>query len=88
MFNLRLINRLKSIKYVKNEEELLEDVLKSVRFYDPDILVGFEIQKLSWSFLIRRAVRLKMPDYCSYLSRLPKQKRESFMRIISQNKPS
>lgn len=77
-----MLKRVKSIEYVSKEEELLELIVKAVRKYDPDILAGFEIQKLSWSFLIRRAVRLKMADYCSQLSRLPKHKRESFMRVL------
>lgn len=77
-----VLKRLKSVKCVNKEEELFEIVLKAVRQFDPDILVGFEIQKSSWSFLVRRALRLKIVDYCSDLSRLPKQKRESFLRIF------
>jgi DNA polymerase zeta len=73
---------LQSIKYVDKEEDLLELLVKAVHKYDPDILVGFELQKLSWGFLMRRAIRLKIQDYCCQLSRLPKHKRESFMRIL------
>ncbi len=51
-------------------------------------LIGFEVQKLSWCFLCRRAVHLKLNDFCSQISRLPKLKRESLMRINLNRKPS
>lgn len=38
--------------------------------WDPDMLVGYEIQQLSWGYLIERASHLKL-DLCSKLSRIP-----------------
>ncbi len=38
--------------------------------HDPDILVGYEIQQLSWGFLFRRAAFLDM-NICAQVSRLP-----------------
>lgn len=86
-----LSNRFKSIRYVYKEEELFELFIKSVHHYDPDILVGFEIQKLSWCYLCRRAMKLNMNEFCNQISRLPKRKRESVMRINvdrKQNNPN
>ena len=43
-----LRKRFKSISYVYKEEELFERIKASIQLHDPDILVGFELQKLSW----------------------------------------
>jgi DNA polymerase zeta len=81
--------RLKSIDYVYKEEDLFEMFLKAIRFHDPDILIGFEIQKLSWCFLVLRANFLNLNEFCNQISRLPKQKRESVLRInLNRKKPS
>ena len=38
--------------------------------FDPDILVGYEVQMLSWGFLLQRANHLSW-DLTTALSRLP-----------------
>ncbi len=38
--------------------------------YDPDILVGYEIQQHSWGYLLERAAFLDV-DLCTQISRLP-----------------
>ena len=38
--------------------------------HDPDILVGYEIQQLSWGFLLQRAAFLDV-NLCAQISRLP-----------------
>ena len=73
--------RFMSISYAYKEEELFDFVLQAVSVYDPDILLGFEIQKMSWCYLVRRAIALNLNDFFPKLSRLPKNKRESVMRI-------
>ena len=40
-----------------------------VRF-DPDILVGYEVQMRSWGYLLQRAAALGV-DLCQQLSRVP-----------------
>ncbi len=60
---------------------MFELFIQDIQSNDPDIFIGYELQKLSWCFLCRRAVRLGLNDFCSQISRLPKMKRESFMRI-------
>ncbi|RMZ94920.1 DNA polymerase zeta catalytic subunit, partial [Brachionus plicatilis] len=83
-----LKKQIKSITYTYSEEDLVESFVRAVQFFDPDILVGFEIQKLSWCYVARRAIKLKILDFCSKISRLPKFKRESLMRINLAKKPS
>lgn len=83
-----LSKQIKSIIYAYKEEEIFEHFARAIHYFDPDILVGFEMQKLSWSYLLRRALRLKLNDYCSQISRLPKNKRESLLRINITKKPN
>lgn len=58
------------ITYVPTEEALLQEVVRLIRRWDPDILVGYEVEMLSWGFLLERAeaVGLRMQ---SLLSRIP-----------------
>jgi len=71
----------KSIQYAYREEEMFDFVLKAISYYDPDILIGFELQKLSWCYLVRRAYSLKIDDFLSKISRVPKGK----ILLISPN---
>lgn len=48
------------IKYVKDELELIEEFTKFVIHWDPDILLGYEIQMLSWGYFIERCFNLGM----------------------------
>lgn len=43
--------------------------------WDPDILVGYEIQKSSWGYLLERGSQLRL-DLASMLSRVPKSPEE------------
>lgn len=76
-----LANRFKTIEYVYKEEDLFERMIKIMRVFNPDILVGFELQKMSWCYLCRRAMTLNLSEFCNLISRLPSRKRESIMRI-------
>ncbi|CAG13491.1 unnamed protein product, partial [Tetraodon nigroviridis] len=38
--------------------------------FDPDILVGYEVQMRSWGYLLQRAAELGV-DLCQQLSRVP-----------------
>lgn len=54
---------------VKDENELFQQLISIVRKWDPDILVGYEIQMASWGYLIERAGTLNL-NLTSKLSRL------------------
>ncbi|XP_071115137.1 uncharacterized protein [Haliotis cracherodii] len=60
-------------EYVTNETELVESFVKLIHKYDPDIVVGYEIQMLSWGFVLQRATHLGT-DLCTRISRTPDSK--------------
>ncbi|XP_078617508.1 DNA polymerase zeta catalytic subunit-like [Branchiostoma floridae x Branchiostoma japonicum] len=64
------------VTYVAEEKELVEHFLQLIRKWDPDILVGYEVQMLSWGYLLQRAATLEM-DLCPMLSRIPDAAKES-----------
>ena len=57
------------IQYVAEEKDLFPALIKIIRRWDPDILMGFEIQMFSWGFLLERALVFEI-DFCSWLSRV------------------
>ncbi|XP_060083937.1 uncharacterized protein LOC132563202 [Ylistrum balloti] len=62
------------VTYVRDEEELYHVFLEDpIAKWDPDILVGYEIQNFSWGYLLQRASHLSIP-LCSKLSRVPEEK--------------
>jgi DNA polymerase zeta len=56
-------------EYFSTEMELIQGFLTFYHKCDPDILVGYEIEKSSWGYLMSRAVTLGF-DIQSHLSRL------------------
>uniref|UniRef100_A0A1A7XY61 DNA polymerase zeta catalytic subunit n=2 Tax=Iconisemion striatum TaxID=60296 RepID=A0A1A7XY61_9TELE len=58
------------VTYVSEEKTLLEELVSVVRRFDPDILVGYEVQMHSWGYLLQRAAALGV-DLCQQLSRVP-----------------
>ncbi|KAG9493376.1 hypothetical protein GDO78_001340 [Eleutherodactylus coqui] len=56
--------------YVTDEKELFEQLISLVRRYDPDILLGYEVQMYSWGYLLQRASALNV-DLCQQISRVP-----------------
>ncbi|KAG5883182.1 hypothetical protein JTB14_018199 [Gonioctena quinquepunctata] len=43
------------VTYVDSEENLFDGFLKIIAYWDPDIFAGYEIELLSWGYLIERA---------------------------------
>ncbi|KAK2846284.1 hypothetical protein Q7C36_011138 [Tachysurus vachellii] len=62
--------------YTVDEKELFEEVCKIMRKYDPDILVGYEVQMQSWGYLLQRASALSV-DLCQQISRVPGDTKEN-----------
>ncbi|XP_066463164.1 DNA polymerase zeta catalytic subunit [Eleutherodactylus coqui] len=62
--------------YVTDEKELFEQLISLVRRYDPDILLGYEVQMYSWGYLLQRASALNV-DLCQQISRVPEDKNEN-----------
>jgi len=60
------------------ELDVLTRLVDIVRYYDPDILTGYEVHNSSWGYLIERA-RLKYDlNYCDELSRMKSQSHGRF----------
>lgn len=69
--------RLASIKRVKSETELMEELVNLIRIWDPDILAGYEIELASWGYVIQRSQAISF-DLVPQISRIPSQKVAKF----------
>ncbi|UKZ74136.1 hypothetical protein TrVFT333_001795 [Trichoderma virens FT-333] len=67
-----------------SELDLLNRMVEIVRFYDPDILTGYEVHGGSWGYLIERG-RLKYDyDLCNEFSRMKAQSKGRFGKESDQ----
>lgn len=48
------------VKYVGTEEHLFNEFSNIVSYWDPDIVAGYEIEMLSWGYLIDRGTAVKI----------------------------
>ncbi|KAM3861188.1 LOW QUALITY PROTEIN: DNA polymerase zeta catalytic subunit [Diretmus argenteus] len=64
------------VTYVGDEKQLFQELVTIMRRFDPDILVGYEVQMRSWGYLLQRASALEV-DLCQQLSRLPGDSKEN-----------
>ncbi|XP_058174189.1 DNA polymerase zeta catalytic subunit [Anopheles ziemanni] len=55
---------------VSGERELYEKFLLLIAFWDPDIFTGYEIESVSWGYIIERGYALEM-NLMKMLSRVP-----------------
>uniref|UniRef100_A0A8D9BNJ6 DNA polymerase n=1 Tax=Cacopsylla melanoneura TaxID=428564 RepID=A0A8D9BNJ6_9HEMI len=53
-------NKQLQVSFVSNEKELFATFIEKVREWDPDILVGYEIETLSWGYLLERGYILEL----------------------------
>ncbi|KAM8831537.1 DNA polymerase zeta catalytic subunit isoform 2-T2 [Spinachia spinachia] len=58
------------VTYATDEKVLFQELIAVMRRFDPDILVGYEVQMRSWGYLLQRAAALRV-DLCQQLSRVP-----------------
>ncbi|KAJ3232140.1 DNA polymerase zeta [Chytriomyces hyalinus] len=59
-----------AIQVASNELELLQALVQKVREFDPDILLGYEVHKSSWGYIIDRALGHYEYDILRDLSRM------------------
>lgn len=57
------------VQYVAEEKDLFPALIRIIRKWDPDILIGYEVQMFSWGFLLERALTFEI-DLCTRLSRV------------------
>ncbi|XP_054001717.1 DNA polymerase zeta catalytic subunit isoform X1 [Hylaeus anthracinus] len=56
--------------YVVSEEDLLNSLITLIRYCDPDILVGWEIESLSWGYILQRASCIGFNNFIWQISRI------------------
>lgn len=64
------------VTYTTDEKMLFQELITIMRRFDPDILVGYEVQMRSWGYLLQRAAALGV-DLCQQLSRVPGDSKEN-----------
>ncbi|XP_029903584.1 DNA polymerase zeta catalytic subunit isoform X2 [Myripristis murdjan] len=64
------------VTYASDEKQLFQELVTVMRRFDPDILVGYEVQMHSWGYLLQRASVLGV-DLCQQLSRVPGDSKEN-----------
>ncbi|XP_054832300.1 DNA polymerase zeta catalytic subunit [Eublepharis macularius] len=64
------------VTYATDERTLFQEVVNIVKRYDPDFLLGYEVQMHSWGYLLQRAAALGV-DLCQMISRVPDDKKEN-----------
>ncbi|KAM5256763.1 DNA polymerase zeta catalytic subunit [Ctenodactylus gundi] len=64
------------VTYAADEKALFQEITNIIKRYDPDILLGYEIQMHSWGYLLQRAAALRV-DLCQMISRVPDDKIEN-----------
>nr|XP_045011163.1 DNA polymerase zeta catalytic subunit isoform X2 [Jaculus jaculus] len=64
------------VTYAADEKALFQEITNIIKRYDPDILLGYEIQMHSWGYLLQRAAALSV-DLCQMISRVPDDRTEN-----------
>ncbi|XP_054474015.1 DNA polymerase zeta catalytic subunit isoform X1 [Anoplopoma fimbria] len=64
------------VTYATDEKVLFQELITIMRRFDPDILLGYEVQMRSWGYLLQRASALGV-DLCQQLSRVPGDSKEN-----------
>ncbi|XP_041831754.1 DNA polymerase zeta catalytic subunit isoform X2 [Melanotaenia boesemani] len=64
------------VTYVSEEKNLFQELIIVMRRFDPDVLLGYEVQLHSWGYLLQRATALGV-DLCQQLSRVPGDSKEN-----------
>ncbi|KAG0718461.1 DNA polymerase zeta catalytic subunit [Chionoecetes opilio] len=65
-----------AVLHVDSEADLLEEAIRLVTTWDPDMLVGYEVQRGSWGYLLERGLALGV-EVVARLSRVPEGARAS-----------
>lgn len=72
-------NKPVEVQFASNERELLNHFINKVRLWDPDVLIGYEIETLSWGYLLERGYILEL-NLNQELSRIIEVERRSTNR--------
>ncbi|CAL1675382.1 unnamed protein product [Lasius platythorax] len=59
------------ILYVATEQDMFNSLIKLIEQYNPDILLGWEVEALSWGYVFQRAVYLGLNNFPVRISKVP-----------------
>ncbi|KAJ5210782.1 C4-type zinc-finger of DNA polymerase delta [Penicillium cf. griseofulvum] len=72
------------IEHEPTELDLINRFIDLVRYYDPDIITGYEVHNASWGYVIERARKKYDFDICEELSRSKSQSNGRFGKEADQ----
>lgn len=59
------------ILYVATEQDMFNSLIKLIEQHNPDILVGWEVEALSWGYIFQRAFHLNLNNFPIRISKVP-----------------
>lgn len=59
------------ILYVATEQDMFNNLIKLIEQHNPDILLGWEVEALSWGYVFQRAVYLGLNNFPVRISKVP-----------------
>ncbi|XP_036146254.1 DNA polymerase zeta catalytic subunit isoform X2 [Monomorium pharaonis] len=59
------------ILYVATEQDAFDGLVKLIELHNPDILLGWEVETLSWGYVFQRAFHLKLNNFLVKISKVP-----------------
>lgn len=59
------------ILYVATEQDAFDSLVKLIERHNPDILLGWEVEALSWGYVFQRAFRLGRNNFPMRISKVP-----------------
>ncbi|OQE38287.1 hypothetical protein PENCOP_c008G04219 [Penicillium coprophilum] len=72
------------VEHEPTELDLINRLIDLVRYYDPDIITGYEVHNASWGYVIERARKKYDFDICEELSRTKSQSNGRFGKEADQ----
>lgn len=67
------------ILYVATEQDALNSLVNLIEQHNPDILIGWEVEMLSWGYVFHRASHLALNGFSLRISKVP------YMQISSKS---
>ncbi|KJH40962.1 DNA polymerase family B, partial [Dictyocaulus viviparus] len=74
-----------SICCLHDERSLFEELENLIKKYDPDILFGYDTSRLSWGYVLKRAVAIGLIDFHHRISRYPRDINSSYLDDLGHN---
>ncbi|KAJ5520105.1 C4-type zinc-finger of DNA polymerase delta [Penicillium fimorum] len=72
------------VEHEPTELDLINRLIDLVRYYDPDIITGYEVHNASWGYMVERARKKYDFDICEELSRTKSQSNGRFGKEADQ----